>query len=70
MFVTLQFDNQLDRLIEARHDELSRQVVSVVIAQKFLEIKLFTHTDFAGTFMAVWAYRERLVVAVGRLEED
>lgn len=47
-----------------------RQVVSSVVAQKLLDIKLFTHADFARTLMAVRAHRERLVVAVGRLKED
>jgi hypothetical protein len=70
MSVSLQFDNQLERLIEARHDELSRHVASCVVTQQLLDCKLFTHADFPRTLMAVRAHRQRLVIAIGRLKQD
>src|SRR3954471_18462319 len=69
MFVLLEFDNELQRFIETRHDEFSRHAESCEITQKFLEFKLLSGADFPCRLLTVGAHRQRLVVAVGRMKE-
>jgi hypothetical protein len=69
MFVSLQFHHELNRLIEAGHDEFPRQVITCEVAYELLTTELLTDADFARTLVAMWTDGERLVVPIGPVEE-